>query len=70
VVIPREMLEALNIRKGDWVALRRQANGLLIRRKRVVDPDDILTPNESALIAKARSEMRTEEVRQAGPARV
>ena len=59
VVIPREMLETLNIREGDLVALQNQPNGVLIKPKKAVDPDDILTPEESALIAKARREMRT-----------
>jgi antitoxin component of MazEF toxin-antitoxin module len=59
VVIPRDMLETLMIREGDLVALQKQANGVLIKPKRVVDPDDILTPQESALVAKARREMRT-----------
>ena len=58
VVIPREMLETLHIREGDFVAFRKQADGVLIKAKRVVDPDDILTPDERALIAKARPEMR------------
>jgi AbrB family looped-hinge helix DNA binding protein len=58
VVIPREMLETLNIREGDFVAFRKQANGVLIKPKRVVDPDDVLSPEESAQIAKARREMR------------
>ena len=57
VVIPREMLETLNIREGDFVAFRKQANGVLIKPKRVVDPDDVLSPEESAQIAKARREM-------------
>ena len=58
VVIPREMLETLNIREGDFVAFRKQANGVLIKPKQVVDPDDILSPEESAQIAKARREVR------------
>ena len=58
VVIPREMLEMLHIREGDFVAFRKQANGVLIKPKRVVDPDDVLSPKESAQIAKARREMR------------
>ena len=58
VVIPREMLETLNIREGDFVAFRKQANGVLIKPKRVVDPDDVLSSEESAQIAKARREMR------------
>ena len=58
VVIPREMLETLKIQEGDFVAFSQQANGVLIKPKRVVDPDDTLTREESALIAKARREMR------------
>ena len=58
VAIPREMLEPLNLHEGDFVALRKQANGVLIKPKRDVDPDDVLTPEESSLIAKARREMR------------
>jgi hypothetical protein len=31
---------------------------VLIKPKRAVDPDDVLTPEESGLIAKGRREMR------------
>ena len=58
VVIPREMLETLNIREGDFVAFAEQKNGVLIKAKRLVDPDDVLTPEESALVKKAEREMR------------
>jgi len=52
------MLETLKIQEGDFVAFSKQANGVLIKPKRVVDPDDTLTREESALIAKARREMK------------
>ncbi|MBI1786099.1 MAG: AbrB/MazE/SpoVT family DNA-binding domain-containing protein [Acidobacteria bacterium] len=58
VVIPRKMLETLKIQEGDFVAFSEQGNGVLIKPKRVVDPDDTLTREESALITKARREMR------------
>ena len=58
VVIPREMLETLNLREGDLVAFAERKNGVLIKPKRLVDPDDILTPKESALVKKAEREMR------------
>ena len=58
VVIPREILETLKIQEGDFVAFSKQANGVLIKPKRIVDPDDTFTREESALIAKARREMR------------
>ena len=56
VVIPREMLETLNIQAGDFVAFAEQKNGVLIKPRRVVDPDDVLTPEESTLVKKAERE--------------
>src|ERR1035438_7025705 len=58
VVIPREMLETLNIREGDFVAFAQKQNGVLIKPRRVVDPDDVLTPEQSALVKKAERQMR------------
>jgi len=61
VAIPQEMLQSLHLREGDMVALEKQANGVLIKRQPVVDADDVLSPEESALVAKARREMRAGE---------
>jgi antidote-toxin recognition MazE-like antitoxin len=39
VVIPREILDTLKIQKGDFVAITKQQNGVLIKkRKRVIRP--------------------------------
>jgi hypothetical protein len=40
------------------VAFAEQKNGVLIKPKRTVDPDDVLTAAESALVKKAEREMR------------
>jgi AbrB family looped-hinge helix DNA binding protein len=58
VVIPREIFEKLRMREGDFVAFTPKRDGVLVKLKRVVDPDDVLTPEESALVLKARREMR------------
>jgi AbrB family looped-hinge helix DNA binding protein len=47
VVIPRDILETLKLQEGDFVAFSEQANGVLIKPKRVVDPEDVLTPAEA-----------------------
>ena len=47
VVIPRDILESLRLQEGDFVAFSRQANGVLVKPKRLVDPDDALTPAEA-----------------------
>lgn len=59
VVIPREMLEALNIREGDFVAFVEQKNGVLIKAKRLVDPDDTLTPAEAAIVRRGEAPVET-----------
>ncbi|MBV9157672.1 MAG: AbrB/MazE/SpoVT family DNA-binding domain-containing protein [Acidobacteriaceae bacterium] len=58
VVIPREILEKLHMQEGDFVAFSAKENGVLVKPKRVVDPEDVLTPAESALVKKAEREMR------------
>jgi AbrB family looped-hinge helix DNA binding protein len=58
VVIPREILKTLKLQAGDLVAFAEQKNGVLIKPKRVVDPDDVLSAKESALVNKAEHEMR------------
>ena len=58
VVIPRRICDALQLKAGDFVAFAAQSGGVLIKPKRMVDPDDILTREESALVKKAEREMR------------
>src|SRR5216684_938920 len=58
VVIPKDMLETLRLQEGDFVALTQQANGVLIKPKRLVDTEDVLTREENALVSKTRREMR------------
>ena len=49
VVIPRDILETLNIREGDFVAFTEQPNGVLIKPKRIVDRDEH-TPEQRRVI--------------------
>jgi len=58
VVIPRDILETLKIQEGDFVAFSKQANGVLIKPKRVVDPDDVLTPAEAKKVRHALRQVR------------
>jgi antitoxin component of MazEF toxin-antitoxin module len=47
LVVPRELLEALNLQIGDSVAFSRKPSGLLIGPKPALQPDDVLTPAEA-----------------------
>ena len=58
VVIPREMFETLCMREGDFVAFARRGNGVLIKPKRVVDPDDVLTPEEAKKVRHGMKQIK------------
>jgi len=61
VAIPREFLKTLNLHEGDLVAFSKQANGVLIKPKRVVDPDDVLTPAEAKKVRHAEAQLKRGE---------
>jgi AbrB family looped-hinge helix DNA binding protein len=63
VVIPREMLETLNIQEGDFVAFSQQANGVLVKPKRVVDPGEVLTPEEAKKIRHGMKQIKAGKTR-------
>jgi len=58
VVIPREFLETLNIQEGDFVALTRKSNGVLIKPKRPAGGDTILTPLEAKMVRRGMKQIK------------
>ncbi len=58
VVIPRPIFEQLNMREGDFVAFTKQADGVLVKLKRLVDPDEVLTPAEAKQVRHAMKQMK------------
>lgn len=61
VVIPREILETLKLRAGDVVAFAEQKNGVLIKPKRKVHPDDTLTPAEAKIVRRGEAQLKRGE---------
>jgi bifunctional DNA-binding transcriptional regulator/antitoxin component of YhaV-PrlF toxin-antitoxin module len=62
VVIPRQMLDTLKIQKGDLVAITKQQNGVLIKKRNsVVDPDDTLTAAEAKIVRRGEAQLRRGE---------
>ena len=59
VVIPKDICEALGLQQGDFVEVTRDPeNGtVVIKPKKLVDSDDILTPREEAIVRKAEQEI-------------
>jgi bifunctional DNA-binding transcriptional regulator/antitoxin component of YhaV-PrlF toxin-antitoxin module len=58
VVIPREIFENLDMHEGDFVAVEQRGQSVVMKAKKLVDPDDVLTPAEGALVRKAEREMK------------
>jgi len=58
VVIPREIFEQLQMQEGDFVAFSRTSNGVLVKPKRVVEPDDVLTPAEAKKVRHGMKQIR------------
>ncbi len=61
VVIPRKMFESLQMREGDFVAFSQTKNGVLVKPKRVVDPDDTLTPAEAKIVRRGEAQLKRGE---------
>jgi AbrB family looped-hinge helix DNA binding protein len=58
VVIPREIAKTLNLQVGDFVAFSKHANGVLMKPKRLVDPEDVLTPAEAKRVRRGMKQIK------------
>ena len=63
VVIPREIFDNLRLREGDFVAFAKHGNGVLVKPRRVVDPDDVLTPTEAKRLRQSLKQTRQGKTR-------
>ena len=58
VVIPREICDTLKLREGDFVAFTKQNNGVLIKPKKLIDADDVLTPAEAKKVRHGMKQIK------------
>src|SRR5919205_1621461 len=56
VVIPKEIFDALGLRTGDFVEVQRVKGTVVIKPKKIVDADEVLTPEQKATIDARLSE--------------
>ena len=52
VVIPKALCEALGLRVGDFVEVKRTRSAIVVKPTRLVDPEDTLTPEEERIVAR------------------
>ena len=57
VVIPKDICQDLGLREGDFVEVRRTKGAVLIKPKRLVDPEDILASREETGVRKGEAEL-------------
>ena len=58
VVIPKEIFDALGLHAGDFVEVTRVKRTVVIKPKKLVDAEDVLTPEEEAIVRKGERQLR------------
>ena len=58
VVIPKEICDALGLATGDFVEVRQVKGTVVIKPKKLVDADDVLAPEEEAIVRKGERQLR------------
>ncbi len=57
VVIPKEICDELGLEEGDFVEVTSTAGKVIITPKKLVDADDLLTPEEEQIIREGEQEL-------------
>jgi AbrB family looped-hinge helix DNA binding protein len=61
VVIPKEIFDALGLQTGDFVEVTQVKRTVVIKPKKLVDADDVLTPEEEATVREGEAQLRRGE---------
>src|ERR1039457_331311 len=61
VVIPREIIENLRMRTGDFLAITQKADTVIIKAKRIVVADDVLTSKEAEMVRRGGAALQRGE---------
>jgi AbrB family looped-hinge helix DNA binding protein len=58
VVIPKEICDELGLQEGDFVEVSRVEGQVIIKPKKLVDADDVLTPEEEKVVRKREAQLK------------
>ena len=61
VVIPKDIFDALGLQTGDFVEVQKVKGTVVIKPKRLVDAEDVLTAEEEAMVRKGEAQLRRGE---------
>jgi bifunctional DNA-binding transcriptional regulator/antitoxin component of YhaV-PrlF toxin-antitoxin module len=63
VVIPQQIFKTLKLQEGDFVAFSKHGNGVLVKPRRLVDPNDVLTTDEAKRLRQSLRQTRLGKTR-------
>src|SRR5712691_6935440 len=58
VVIPKDICDELGLQAGDFVEVRQVKGTVVMKPKKLVDADDVLTPEEEVIVRKGEAQLR------------
>lgn len=58
VVIPKNICEQLSLQEGDFVEVDLRDNAVLIKPKKLIDADDVLSPEEEAIVRRGEGQLQ------------
>ena len=58
VVIPKEICDELNLQEGDFVEVTKTEGVIVIKPKKLVDPDEALTLKEAKTVRKGEAQLK------------
>lgn len=58
VVIPKDICEELGLQEGDFVEVKKSKGAVIIKPKKLVDPEDTLTPEEEKIVEKGFRQLK------------
>ncbi len=61
ITIPKRIFDELGLREGDFVQISVEGSRIVIVPKRLVDLEDVLSPEEEELVARGFEELKRGE---------
>jgi AbrB family looped-hinge helix DNA binding protein len=61
IVIPREIVESLRMRAGDFLAITQEDNAIIVKPKRMMDAYDGLTREEAKIVRRGEAQLKRGE---------
>ena len=61
VTIPKQVFDELGLQEGDYVEVTRTDDMVVIKQKKLVDPDDILSPAEEKIVRDGFEQLKRDD---------